>query len=289
MNDRLKMSAVALEPVERCPLCKAAERTLFERAASPPEQIHLMRCDQCGFIYTGAVVPAGDVARVYEAYNAARDVESTDLRRQRLQMHKIDGAFARRYLRPSDARLLDVGSGNGDFVAQFSDALELHGVEVDAAARAVCSRAHHALRLYADLRAIPQSIAFDAIVFRGTLQYMPDLHTVASWCSERLRTGGRLFILATPNAESILAQMQREQWVLANKAEHRCWFTRRHLLRLFGDGFRLLAYDLPYLGTPYEDYSNDLRKVLAMIDNPQALAERVPFFGSMMNVVLEKS
>jgi SAM-dependent methyltransferase len=283
------MSAVALKPVERCPLCKAAERTLFERAASPPEQIHLMRCNQCGFIYTSAVVPAGDVARVYEAYNAARDVESAQLRDQRLRMYAIDGAFSRRYLRPSDARLLDVGSGSGDFAAQFSDALELHGVEVDATARAACARAHPALRLYADLGAIPQSIAFDAIVFRGTLQYMPDLSAVAAWCSERLRISGRLFILATPNAESILAQMQREQWVLANKAEHRYWFTRRHLLRLFGDGFRLVAYDLPYLGTPYEDYSNDLGKVLAMIENPQARADRVPFFGSMMNVVLEKS
>jgi SAM-dependent methyltransferase len=282
------MSAVALEPVERCPLCKAAERTPFERAASPPEQIHLMRCEQCGFIYTSAVVPAGDVARVYAAYNAARDVESVELRAQRLQMYKIDGAFARRYLRPSDVRMLDVGSGTGDFVAQFTDAFELHGVEVDAAARAACARAHPALRLYEDLAAIPQNVAFDAVIFRGTLQYMPDLHAVAAWCSERLRPGGRLFILATPNAESLLAQMQREQWVLANKAEHRYWFTRRHLLRLFGDGFRLLAYDLPYLGTPYEDYGNDLGKVLAIIENPQASAERVPFFGSMMNVVLEK-
>jgi SAM-dependent methyltransferase len=288
MNDRLKMSAVALEPVERCPLCKAAERTLFERAASPPEQIHLMRCDQCGIIYTSAVVPAGDVARVYEAYNTARDVESAQLRAQRLQMYAIDCTFTRRYLRPDDAQLLDVGSGTGDFVAQFEGKFELHGVEVDAAARAACARAHPALRLYADLAAIPQSIAIDAIVFRGTLQYMPDLHGVAAWCSNRLRSGGRLFILATPNAESILAQMQREQWVLANKVEHRYWFTRRHLLRLFGDGFRLVVYDLPYLGTPYEDYSNDLRKVLAMIENPQVLAERVPFFGSMMNVVLEK-
>jgi SAM-dependent methyltransferase len=283
------MSTVALEAVERCPLCQGAERTLFERAASPPEQIHLMRCDQCSFIYTSAVVPAGNVARVYEAYNAARDVENTQLRAQRLQMYKFDGAFARRFLHPGDARVLDVGSGTGDFVAQFSGEFELHGVEVDSAARAACARTHPDLRLYPDLAAIPQSIAFDAIVFRGTLQYMPDLRGVASWCSERLRSGGRLFILATPNAESILAQMQREQWVLANKVEHRYWFTRGHLLRLFGDGFSLLAYDLPYLGTPYEDYSNDLRKVLAMIDNPQALAERVPFFGSVMNVVLEKS
>jgi SAM-dependent methyltransferase len=288
MNDRLRISAVALEPVERCPLCEAAERTLFERAASPPEQIHLMRCDRCGFIYTGAVVPAGDVARVYEAYNAARDAESAQLRDQRLQMYAIDGAFVHRYLRPGGARLLDVGSGTGDFVAQFSGELELHGVEVDAAARAACARAHSALRLYADLAAIPHGIAFDAVVFRGTLQYMPDLHGVAAWCSDHLRSGGRLFILATPNAESILAQMQREQWVLANKVEHRYWFTRRHLLRLFGEGFSLVAYDLPYLDTPYEDYGNDLLKVLAMIENPQALADGVPFFGSVMNVVLEK-
>jgi SAM-dependent methyltransferase len=267
----------------------AAERTLFERAASPPEQIHLMRCDQCGFIYTSAVVPAGDVARVYAAYNAARDVESAQLRDQRLQMYEIDGALVRRFLRPGDARMLDVGSGTGDFVAQFTGAFELHGVEVDAAARAACARAHLTLRLYADLAAIPESIAFDAMVFRGTLQYMPDLHAVAAWCSERLRPGGRLFILATPNAESILAQMQREQWVLANKAEHRYWFTRRHLLRLFGDGFGLVAYDLPYLGTPYEDYGSDLRKVLAMIESPESRIDRVPFFGSVMNVVLEKS
>src|SRR5580693_5982174 len=141
-------------------------------------------------------------------------------------------------------------------------------------ARSACARAHPALRLYAELAAIPQSIAFDAIVFRGTLQYMPDLHAVAAWCSERLRSGGHLFILATPNAESILAQMQREQWVLANKAEHRYWFTRRHLLRLFGDRFALVACDLPYLGTPYEDYGNDLAKVLAMIENPQTRADR---------------
>jgi SAM-dependent methyltransferase len=289
MNDRLRISAVALEPVEQCPLCKAAESTLFERAASPPEQIHLMRCDQCGFIYTSAVVPAGDVARVYEAYNAARDVESAELLAQRLQMYKIDGAFMRRFLRPSDARMLDVGSGTGNFIAQFVGEFDLHGVEVDAAARAACTRAHPDLHFHPDLAAVPEGIAFDAIVFRGSLQYMPDLHAVAAWCSERLRSSGHLFILATPNAESILAQMQREQWVLANKAEHRYWFTRRHLLRLFGDRFSLLAYDLPYLGTPYEDYGNDLAKVLAMIEHPQARAERVPFFGSVMNVVLERS
>jgi len=288
MNDRLKISTVALESVERCPLCKAAERTLFERAASPPEQIHLMRCDQCGFIYTSAVVPSGDVARVYEAYNAARDAENAQLRAQRLQMYKIDVAFTRRFLRPGDARMLDVGSGTGDFFAQFSGEFELHGVEVDAAARAACARAHPALRLYAGLAAIPRSIAFDAIVFRGTLQYMSDLHGVAAWCSDRLRSGGLLFVLATPNAESILAQMQREQWVLANKVEHRYWFTRRHLLQLFGDRFSLVAYDLPYLGTPYEDYSSDLRKIMAMIDNPLAGMEAVPFFGSVMNVVLKR-
>jgi SAM-dependent methyltransferase len=289
MNDRLRMSAVALEPVERCPLCKAAERTLFERAVSPPEQIHLMRCDQCGFIYTSAVVPAGDVARFYAAYNTTRDTERADLREKRMRMYEIDAAYVRRFIRPGAARLLDIGSGTGDFLVQFADEFELHGVEADSAARTVCVRAHPSLWLYPDLETIPSGITFDAIFFRGTLQCMPDLHAVAAWCSGRVRDGSHLFVLATPNAESILAQLQRERWVLANKAENRYWFARRHINRLFGSDFDLIAFDFPYLGTPYEDYSNDLSRILAMIDNPQAGTEAVPFFGSMMNVVLKRT
>ena len=288
MNDRLKMSAVALEPVERCPLCDAAERTLFERAASPPEQIHLMRCEQCGFIYTDAVVAADHIPRFYAGYNATRDTERADLREKRVRMYEIDAAYARRYLRTDVSRVLDIGSGTGDFLVQFADEFELHGVEVDAAARAACVGAYPSLLLYPDLEAIPGNITFDAIFFRGTLQSMPDLHGLVAWCCERLRSDGHLFVLATPNAESLLAQLQRESWVLANKVEQRYWFTRRHLIQLFGERFSLMDYELPYLGTPYEDYPNDLRRVLAMVDNPEARKGDVAFFGSMMSVVLRR-
>ena len=283
------MSAVTLEPVERCPLCKAAERTLFERAASPPEQIHLMRCDQCGFIYTSAVVAAEHIARFYAEYNSTRDTERADLREKRMRMYEMDAAFVRRFIRTSAARVLDIGSGTGDFLVQFADKFELHGVEVDSAARAACVRTYPSLLLYSSLETIPSSITFDAIFFRGTLQCMPDLHAVAAWCSGRVGDGGHLFALATPNAESMLAQLQRERWVLANKAENRYWFTRRHIIKLFGNDFDLIAFDFPYLGTPYEDYSNDLSRILAMIDNPRVGAEAVPFFGSMMNVVLKRT
>jgi SAM-dependent methyltransferase len=284
----MEFSAISLEPVGRCPLCKVSERSLFEREAIPPKEIQLMRCDECDFIYTSAVVRADHIPRLYQAYNVTRDFERPDMREKRTLMYEIDGAYVRRFLGANDERLLDIGSGAGDFIAQFRGDFELHCVEADAAARAACVRACSSLLPYPDLKTIPHDIVFDAIVFRGTLQYMPDLHGVAAWCSDHLPAGGHLFVLATPNAESILAQLQRERWVLANKLEHRYWFTRRHLVQLFGDRFHLIACDFPYLGTPYENYSHDLRKVLAMIESPKARLEGVPFFGSMMNLVLEK-
>jgi SAM-dependent methyltransferase len=289
MHDATATAALAFEPVERCPLCGSRDRVLFERESLPPEQIHLVRCSQCEFIYTSAVVAAGHAARFYDGYSAARDAARSDLRDKRRVMYQLDAAYVRRFLQPGDTRILDVGSGTGDFAAQFLDRCEVHAVEVDGAARMACAEGHAALRLYPSLESIPHDTLFDAILFRGTLQYMPDLRNVANWCGDRLGDGGRLFVLATPNAESILAQLQREHWVLAGKMEHRYWFTRRHLMRLFGDRFTLVAYDLPYLGTPYENYSDDLCKVVAMIESPAARSERVPFFGSMMNVVLRKA
>lgn len=288
MHDPTAAAAIAFEPVERCPLCDSRDRHLFERESLPPEQIHLVRCSQCELIYTSAVVAADQVTRFYDGYNTARDTARGDLRAKRAQMHELDAAYVRRFLHAADARIVDVGSGTGDFSAQFLDRCEVHAVEVDGAARTVCAGVYPALRLHPSLESVPRDAAFDAILFRGTLQYLPDLHKVASWSGARLAGGGRLFVLATPNAESILAQLQRERWVLANKMEHRYWFTRRHLMRLFGEGFTLVDYDLPYLGTPYENYSDDLGKVVAMMESPAARAQRVPFFGSMMNVVLEK-
>jgi SAM-dependent methyltransferase len=289
MHDLMAAAAIAFEPVDRCPLCGSRDRVLFERESLPPEQIHLVRCSQCEFIYTSAVVAASHAACFYDGYNAARDAERSELRDKRRVMYQLDAAYVRRFLHREHARILDVGSGTGDFAAQFLDRCEVHAVEVDGAARMACAEAYPAVRLYPSLESIPHDAAFDAILFRGTLQYMPDLHDVANWCGDRLGDGGHLFVLATPNAESILAQLQREHWVLADKAEHRYWFTRHHLMRLFGDRFTLVAYDLPYLGTPYESYADDLRKVVAMIESPAARSERVPFFGSMMNVVLGKA
>jgi ubiquinone/menaquinone biosynthesis C-methylase UbiE len=204
-------------------------------------------------------------------------------------MYDIDRAFARRFLVKKASKLLDVGSGTGDFIAGFDGgAIELHAVEIDAAAREACKRIHPSLQLYSELAAIPDDIQFDAVFFRGTLQYMPNLRWVADYCMRHVRSDGYLFVLATPNAESLLAELQREQWVLANNIEHRYWFTRTHLLSLFGEAFRIRGYDFPYLGTPYENYSADIIKVLAMIDDPGARNVRVPFFGSMMNVALER-
>ncbi|HWO06972.1 MAG TPA: class I SAM-dependent methyltransferase [Candidatus Paceibacterota bacterium] len=274
-----------LSPVTRCPLCGASERTIFEHDhALHGDTPCTVQCDSCRLIYMDRVIKTEEIASVYAGYNTTRDERDSELEAKRRIMYRQDYAYVRRFL-PQRGLLLDFGSGTGEFSGLFEDC-EVHGIEVDDAARAHAAIRFPALQMHANAASAPHG-PYDAIVFRGTLQYAPDLRAIVDLCTERTRTGSLIFILATPNAESLLAQTQKEYWALANAYEHRYWLSVPHLQRLFGDSFELRDRDFPYLNTPYERYTDDLKKVLA-IARGENVKEKFPFFGSMMNVVFQR-
>jgi hypothetical protein len=58
-------------------------------------------------------------------------------------------------------------------------------------------------------------------------------------------------------------------------------------------GFKLIAKDFPYLGTPYENVLEDIRHVMEAIDMKRdmpgaELAISPPFWESMMSLVFKK-
>ena len=202
-------------------------------------------------------------------------------------MYALDYEFSSRFLRDSDGRVLDVGCGEGHFLEYFAK-FRRFGVEIDRTALTGARRRQASTSFYESLSAVDEGAVFDLIIFRGTLQYMPDLSTVRDFCARHLDPGGRVLVLATPNADSLLAQLQREHWVLFARLEHRYCFGISQVQRLFGAEFRLLQYDLPYLGTPYENYLEDYRNVLTLFSEPDRLRKRIPFFGSVINIALER-
>jgi SAM-dependent methyltransferase len=277
--DTEKLKSVRLKPVLSCPLCQA-------NAADPfaDGEIPAVRCRSCGLIYMSSVVEAEDLERLYRGYNDGRDTKEAALAAKRKIMYEKDYSYVHPFIRVDDLRILDIGCGGGGFLSRFDRHLEKYGIEIDAAAP---SKELADIEVYSSLAAVPSGKLFDIVIFRGTLQYQVDLLKIRMFLDQRLASHGRIFILAAPNADSLLCNLQREHWALFNAIEHRYCFGLEQIRRLL-PGYRVLDYDMPYLGTPYENYQGDLVKVLRMIDDEAARTERVPFFGSIINIILEK-
>ncbi len=288
MIDLTALNTVRLEEVKVCPLCKSRERNGFELRPLAQDRMHAVQCSVCGLVYMDAVIAATDVSKLFDKYSERRNIVNQEMERKRNLMYALDYAFVRQYFDDAGTDILDVGCADGSLLAHFSETSNRYGIETDRTAREHGRKLHPEIAWYESLDAVPTDKRFAAIVFRGTLQYMPDLQEVARFCSTHVVWGGFVFLLALPNSDSLLAQIQRENWVLFDRIEQRYSFGLGQVRKLFAPAFEFTGYDFPYFRTPYENYESDLQKVVAMFDDPSARGEKVPFFGSMMNVALRR-
>ena len=200
-------------------------------------------------------------------------------------MYELDRRFLAHFASPGP--LLDYGCGTGEFVAGLGTHSRRSGYDVDAHAVASARRRWPDVDFDTDLTTLAHRAGpFATVVFRGTLQYVRDLSAIQRTVTTLLDRDGLVVLLATPNSDAPLADLLRERWVLHNTLEHLVTFNLSSVARLFDD-FDIEYVDFPYVGTPYEDRAEDLRRFVAVCRGDLS-DTRFPFWGSMMNVVLRR-
>ncbi len=270
-----------LEKIEFCPLCNSPKRKQWNHQA---ELLMAVSCDSCNLVYMNNRLTEDGVARYYSNYNDNRNTVNPDMLEKRRKMYKMDRSFVEMFIH--NGSVLDYGGSSGDFVASLSPSIRKFVFDIDEAALNVGRQRHQEVKFYHDLSELNDGQLFDALIFRGTLQYQRDLKKIVEFCHLHLKEKGYLIFLATPNADGPAARLQRESWVLFNCFEHLYYFTVDTVSTLFSD-FDRVYFDFPYIGTPYENRSNDLDKFIALCRDEEHQAH-FPFWGSMMNVVLRK-
>lgn len=146
---------------------------------------------------------------------------------------------------PEKNRLLDVGCGNGDFMARAKTAgWEVTGVDFDPKAVAT-SRSRGLNTLQGDLASQgfpPES--FDVVTLSNVIEHVHDPHGLIREISKILRPRGRLWV-ATPNTASLVHRHFRKSWLDLEPPEHLILFHRGSLKRLLQEeGFAVIK-DLP--------------------------------------------
>jgi len=206
-------SATASDP-------QLARRPVFE----------LDRCEVCGSAVT---VDAGDdPGDLYEAgtYAAERRAFAPllePLRRlaERDRLRFFDSV-------PAGARVLELGAGDGRFVALLTRAgFDAHGIEPSPRACEAAARIGARVVNANAENATVASGGEDAVVVWHALEHLAEPEATVSRIRDWLKPEGRL-IVAVPDLASLQARIGGDRWFHQDVPRHRTHFTRRGLVSL---------------------------------------------------------
>jgi 2-polyprenyl-3-methyl-5-hydroxy-6-metoxy-1,4-benzoquinol methylase len=149
-----------------------------------------------------------------------------------LRLTPLYGQLRRRDSRFLDAvkpgRLLDVGCGAGDFLAQMRQAgWVVEGQEVDPEAAAHARSLHGFTVHLGSLEELGiEENTFDAVTMNHVIEHVHDPVALLAECQRILKPGGVL-VSITPNVESFSHQVFQSDWVGMDRPRHLHLFSAR--------------------------------------------------------------
>lgn len=256
-----------LEWVSACPVCRATGRHPMHAGltdgvfGSAPGRWQMWRCTRCWTGYLSPRPTSDSVMRAYATYYTHRSVEATSRPvnwRDRLEngyvnsrygakrvpasrlgpwvfqllpirRSAIDRSYRHLPRRLHAARLLDVGCGDGAFLAIARDCgWTVTGVEPDPVAAALARGRGLEVRLGGIETLHDEVRKFDVITLSHVIEHVHAPIQLLSSCYSLLRPGGWLWI-ETPNLESEGHRLFGRHWRGLEAPRHLVIFNRRSL------------------------------------------------------------
>lgn len=273
-----------------CILCGPQKKKIWAREGI----FKAVECKSCGLIWIDPFLTKEGLQLYYSNYIEHR-LKDSKARQLRDRMYEIDRDFLQRYI--SEGKILDIGCNGGFFLNKLSKKFDRYGIDIDPKAVRYAHRHFTFGRHVYNYRLIEDRFPeeyFDVLIMRGVIEHLPDPKSAVERVSSLLKKKGLFYITATPNADSFCAYFYREKWRLFDPIQHIYYFNIRNLSRLVGlYRLKLLAWDYPYLETPYANIKLDYARVVKDLQlitkgKPELVTQSPPFWGSMLTVIFQK-
>lgn len=175
--------------------------------------------------------------------------------------------------------VLDIGCGTGGFLSLFGAKWEKYCIEVSDFAQGIAREKG----ITTDFT--PKPDFFDLIIFRGTLQHIPDPIYKIGECYYWLKKGGGLAFLATPNTNSIYYKLFNTLPFLDESRNFLLPSDKMLKQILTNFGFEIKGFEYPYRNTPYARPAKDIFFFLLKLLGKDT---KFPFYRNMMECYAQK-
>jgi SAM-dependent methyltransferase len=194
-------------------------------------------------------------------------------------------------------KILDIGCSGGYFLKTIPDTFEKYGTELDPFAFDLLktdSKINENNFYLGNVLTSPfDKSFFDVISMRGVIEHVPNPEKTINKVSDLLKKDGLFYICATPNRASLSADLYKENWNLYHPIEHLWHFSSKNLSLLCEKyDLKLIWEEYAYLGTPYENFYEDIKFINKKIDQKKhgKISNEIspPFFENMMSLIFQK-
>lgn len=261
---------------ENCPVCLSDqgfdEYLVCTDYTVSNEKFPVVRCRNCGFLYTNPAPGEDAIGAYYESEdyishsNTSKGLVSSVYQRVRNRTIAQKTKFVREVSGKANGDLLDLGCGTGEFLAAAKAAgWRVKGLEPAEGARRL-AKENHGLDVSPpeELFNLPSG-SFDVATLWHVLEHIHRLDENVAKLRDILRPDGAL-VVAVPNATAFEAEIYGKHWAAWDVPRHLYHFTRetmgrlmeRHGLRI--ESAQLMPFDAYYVALLSEKYKAGLPK-----------------------------
>jgi SAM-dependent methyltransferase len=146
------------------------------------------------------------------------------------------------HAREGHARLLDIGCGEGTFLADMQAlGWSAQGIEPTGDGAEIARRRGVAVAQAAFPEVSLSANSFDAVTMRLVFEALPDPVEAILTCRRALKPGG-IFWIASPSLDSLAHRVFGRNWIFLDPPRHAVLYTPSSLIRLMTElGFSILA------------------------------------------------
>ena len=207
-----------------------------------------------------------------------QDRNSVD--KKRLESFTQEKKFIHKYVK--EGLICDVGCSTGEFLNHINWDGAKYGMEINDSAKEMAKN----IGISFEKDILNQTDFFDVVVFRGTIQHLPNPFSYIQNAYNSLKPGGYIVFLSTPNANSLYYKLFNNLPMLDCRYN---FFIPSDLTLsniCVNFNFEILEVEKPYFKSPYSNIKLDhlkfLKKFLFRTD------DKFAFWGNSMNLIGRK-
>lgn len=278
----------------RCPVCFSAEVFTLTQLRGWV----VRTCSRCKCRYLGTFPSEDEIETLYNAeyFSSGRDTEhgyaGRELTPATRRTNERRLAILRRHL-PAQARVLEVGAGNGLFGKLASREFDYVGIDLsDEAVREARGEGLQVVRASLS-HFVNTGAPFDATTLFHVFEHLVDPHDALATISELLKPGG-ILVLITPDTESLLCAISGDRWVSYKFPEHLILYSRSALIELLEhSGFEIVSVSSDFEFCDHEfllSRISMLNRVAAAVARPAlaALPDPIPASSGSIRIVARR-